>query len=266
MLSIGEFSRICFVTKKTLRHYDEIGLLRPEYTAENGYRYYTAGQLRTMLLITRLKGYGFSLPEISAVLADPGGALLAGKLAEKRRAMTRRVEETSRLLRQLDADMDKLKRSIDMMEQNIVIKQVELEPQTIYSVRKHIDVSKEFQELFGQLYQEMAQKNVKPVDDAPMAFYHDEEFNAGHSDIELGLRVAPGTPGAHELAGGPCAMATLLGPYQPEGFTAIYTALMEWTEANGYRVGGAPYDKYVRGGPNVDPADYVTEIYFPLAK
>ncbi|MDL2217710.1 MerR family DNA-binding transcriptional regulator [Christensenellaceae bacterium OttesenSCG-928-M15] len=38
MLTIGEFSRICFVTKKTLRHYDEIGVLRPKFTADNGYR------------------------------------------------------------------------------------------------------------------------------------------------------------------------------------------------------------------------------------
>ena len=41
MLSIGEFSKICQVSAKTLRYYDEIGLLRPEeINPENGYRYY----------------------------------------------------------------------------------------------------------------------------------------------------------------------------------------------------------------------------------
>ena len=40
MLSIGEFSKICQVSAKTLRYYDEIGLLRPEeINPENGYRY-----------------------------------------------------------------------------------------------------------------------------------------------------------------------------------------------------------------------------------
>ena len=52
MLSIGEFSKICQVSAKTLRYYDEIGLLRPEeINPENGYRYYRVEQLERMLFI-----------------------------------------------------------------------------------------------------------------------------------------------------------------------------------------------------------------------
>ena len=55
MLSIGEFSKICQVSAKTLRYYDEIGLLRPEeINPENGYRYYRVEQLERMLFINRL--------------------------------------------------------------------------------------------------------------------------------------------------------------------------------------------------------------------
>ena len=65
MLSIGEFSRICEVTPKTLRYYEEIGLLYPEeISLENGYRYYSIKQLEKMLLINRLKSYKLSLEEI----------------------------------------------------------------------------------------------------------------------------------------------------------------------------------------------------------
>ncbi|MDL2295089.1 MerR family transcriptional regulator [Ruminococcaceae bacterium OttesenSCG-928-D13] len=264
MLTIGEFSRICFVTKKTLRHYDEIGLLRPEYTAENGYRYYTVGQLRTMLLINRLKSYGFSLPEISAVLASPSDALLAEKLAEKRRALKAEMQNTRHVLRQLDEDVDKLKRSIDIMEQNIVIKKAELAPMTVYGVRKAINV-KDFQELFGQLYMEIEQNKLQPLG-PPMAFYHDEDFSTDHSDIEVGVPVADGTPGTHVVPGGEACFATLVGPYEPAAFTAVYAALMKWTEDNGYRIASSPYDKYVRGGADCPPEEYVTEIYFPITK
>ena len=52
MLSIGQMSKICAVSVKTLRHYDKIGLLKPRYTdAANGYRYYEEDQIGTMLLI-----------------------------------------------------------------------------------------------------------------------------------------------------------------------------------------------------------------------
>ena len=65
MLSIGEFSKICQVSVKTLHHYDKLGLLVPaQVDAETGYRYYEAAQLDRMLLIARLKRYGFSLAEI----------------------------------------------------------------------------------------------------------------------------------------------------------------------------------------------------------
>ena len=71
MLSIGEFSKICQVSAKTLRYYDEIGLLRPEeINPENGYRYYRVEQLERMLFINRLKSYHFSLEEIKRILGS----------------------------------------------------------------------------------------------------------------------------------------------------------------------------------------------------
>lgn len=264
MLTIGEFSRICFVTKKTLRHYDEIGLLRPEYTAPNGYRYYTVGQLRTMLLINRLKSYCFSLPEIGAVLAAPDNGGLAEKLLEKRAQMQAQMQNTARVLAQLDEDVDKLKRRIDIMEQDFVIKRTDLDPQTVYGVREKISV-KDFEELFGRLFMEIGQKNLQPLG-PPLAFYHDEDFEPESSDIEVAVPVAEGTPGAHTVPGGPHCFTTLVGPYNNEAFTAAYAALMKWVEENGCRIARAPFDKYLRGGNECPPEENVTEIYFPIEK
>lgn len=69
MLSIGEFSSICRVSTKTLRYYDEIGLLTPsEINPQNGYRYYAIEQMETLLFINRLKTYSFSLDEIKEII------------------------------------------------------------------------------------------------------------------------------------------------------------------------------------------------------
>ena len=52
MLSIGEFSKICQVSVKTLHYYDRIGLLRPvRVDAFTGYRYYSQEQMEQMLYI-----------------------------------------------------------------------------------------------------------------------------------------------------------------------------------------------------------------------
>ena len=59
---IGEFSRLCKVTVRTLRHYEKIGLLAPGETDRwTGYRYYTAAQMQTMGSIKRLKELGYTL-------------------------------------------------------------------------------------------------------------------------------------------------------------------------------------------------------------
>lgn len=81
MFTVGEFSKICHVSIKTLHHYDKIGLLLPlKVDPLNGYRYYGRQQLNTMLLIGRLKRYGFSLEDIKLLLACKNDRVLFSKL------------------------------------------------------------------------------------------------------------------------------------------------------------------------------------------
>lgn len=62
--STGEFAKLCKVHKKTLFHYDEINLFKPEKVMENGYRYYSEYQLEAFNVIYTLKDIGMSLKEI----------------------------------------------------------------------------------------------------------------------------------------------------------------------------------------------------------
>lgn len=62
---IGEFSGLGRVTVRTLRHYEDIGLLEPDIVDRwTGYRYYSADQLQKLLAIGKLKSLGFTLAEI----------------------------------------------------------------------------------------------------------------------------------------------------------------------------------------------------------
>lgn len=67
--TIGEISKIVKISTDTLRYYDEIGLLKPNYVESNSrYRYYCDEQIENILFITELKQYGFSLEEIKEIL------------------------------------------------------------------------------------------------------------------------------------------------------------------------------------------------------
>ncbi|MCF3167008.1 MerR family transcriptional regulator [Streptomyces violaceoruber] len=67
---ISEVARMSGVTARTLRHYDEIGLLPPARIGSNGHRYYEEHQLLLLQQILVLRALGVGLPEIGRVLAD----------------------------------------------------------------------------------------------------------------------------------------------------------------------------------------------------
>ena len=71
MYTIGEFSNLAHVSARSLRYYDAMGLLRPAHMGENGYRYYTGGQLPALAKIETLKSYGFTLAEVKELLLLP---------------------------------------------------------------------------------------------------------------------------------------------------------------------------------------------------
>lgn len=66
--SIAEVASMSKVTARTLRHYDDIGLLRPAYVGGNGYRYYEQEQLLRLQRLLLLRELGLSLASIAAVL------------------------------------------------------------------------------------------------------------------------------------------------------------------------------------------------------
>lgn len=62
--STGQFAKLANVTERTIRYYDKIGLLKPSFVMENGYRKYTKSDLLKLQKILSLKHMGFSLEEI----------------------------------------------------------------------------------------------------------------------------------------------------------------------------------------------------------
>lgn len=67
-MHIGELADRTGLSLRTIRHYDEVGLLKPSGRTEGGFRLYTAVDLDRLILIRRMKPLGFSLEEMMALL------------------------------------------------------------------------------------------------------------------------------------------------------------------------------------------------------
>lgn len=80
-VTIGEFSRLCHLSAKTLRYYHDIALLVPAGVDGTGYRRYAPGQVDDAHLIRRLRDLDMPIAEIRGVLAEPGTAARQDALA-----------------------------------------------------------------------------------------------------------------------------------------------------------------------------------------
>ncbi|WP_067825378.1 MerR family transcriptional regulator [Nocardia inohanensis] len=121
--SITQVARMAGITSRTLRHYDEIGLLKPARIGSNGYRYYEVEQLLLLQQILVLRRLELSLDEIAAVLAEQRDPLDALREHHKRlriqadslAAVTRTVERTIAEL-EGNRDMTKISRPENLFE------------------------------------------------------------------------------------------------------------------------------------------------------
>ncbi|MFK0242769.1 MerR family transcriptional regulator [Microbacterium sp. NPDC090281] len=100
--SIQEIARLAGTTSRTLRHYDDIGLLPPSRIASNGYRHYDGQALVRLQRILLLRELGLGLPQIADVLGssrDRDAAVSESSALETHLALLR--EEQTRLARQI---------------------------------------------------------------------------------------------------------------------------------------------------------------------
>lgn len=273
MLSIGEFSKICEVSTKTLRYYDEIGLINPnEINPENGYRYYSIRQLKKMLLINRLKSYDFSLEEIKAILdleEDQSEEKLMFTLNRKRRGIQEKLNAFEYTLKQMSNDILNLEKSIPIMSylDNIEVQLVETQPMNILYKRQMMssdDYAAGYGKYFSRLYEKIAAEKLTLLG-SPMTIYHSPEYNPEGYDTEFAIEVEETVKGTRDLPGGLCAKSVLKGSYPK--LTSVYARLREWVENEGYELVKSPYEVYVTD-PNQATVseDIVTEVYFPVKK
>ncbi|HEY6924303.1 MAG TPA: GyrI-like domain-containing protein [Steroidobacteraceae bacterium] len=120
-------------------------------------------------------------------------------------------------------------------------------------------------ESFGTLFGHGRRAGL-PIAGWPLARY--VAMGSGLWTVEAAMPLASPTPStgdmqAGHLPAGPAAFAVHVGPY--ETLPETHAAIERWIEAQGYRVGGAPWESYVTDpAQHPDPAEWRTEVYWPL--
>jgi effector-binding domain-containing protein len=270
MIRIGEFSRISQVSIKTLRFYDEVGLLYPAQVDDfTGYRYYTFSQLARLHRILALKEMGFPLEQIGRLLDNElSPDQMRGMLKARRAEIQSRLDEEMERLTRVEVRLRQIEEESVMSQIEVVIKKVEA--LTVASVRDIIPTYSQQGGLWGELEGYLAMHRVRPAGPC-FAVYHDEEYKEHDVDAEVCEPIDATLPESRRikvrtLPAAEMASVVHRGPYTTLGKSI--QDIVQWLEANGYRITGPERELYLqpgRNGSQTDP-ETVTEIQFPVQK
>lgn len=277
MFRIGDFSRFARVSVKMLRHYDEIGLLKPAAVDEaTGYRLYVAAQLPRLNQIILLKDLGFSLDEVGWLLdAALTPDEIHGVLKVRRVEAQRRIEEETHRLAQIGLAIDHLDTAQGLPEYPILLRTVA--PQLALAARALIREDA-IAHLFDRVEAHAARYHVR-ASSPPILVYHDAEFTADLLDVEVVIPIIEPCPTqddltVREVAGGEMACILYTGEYAAGDLH--FQRFPAWLEANGLEPAGPLRECFLRFGADGagyslpeawladTPAAYVTELQLPV--
>ena len=266
MLKIGDFSKLSRVSIRMLRHYDDIGLLKPaEIDQFTGYRYYREDQLFTIGRITALKDMGFSLADIIRMLEvhdDP--EKMEAFLAAREKELSELSKETEYKLMLLETARKRLRKE-QIMKYDVTVKTIpERYAATVHMVVPHYEDE-------GKLWGMMAECNPPLVPADPClaaAEFLDKEYKEENVEIMIWMTVK-GTYQDTEhvkfqtLPAVRVASCIIKGSY--ENMADATASAVSWINENGYEVSGPMFNIYHVGPVQTqNPEEFVTEVCFPI--
>ena len=268
-LKIGEFSRLCRVTVRALRHYEKIRLLVPEIIDyRTGYRYYAVGQMQKALAIVKLKGLGFSLEEIRDMYDSETQHPTIDMLEEK----ICRCQEQLQLLIEC---RDRLKAMITFQKKLNEMEKIYVDSLPAIIVASHRAELPSYDDLGRLCYMTIGPEMSRLGCECPEPGYcytiEHGGYREGNIDIEYCEKVA--TMGKDsdiitfkqipEVAEAVCMK--VYGPYCR--LNENLREVLEWIASNGYVITSPPRYSYVDGIWNQeDPEKWLTVIQVPVEK
>ncbi|MFC1478461.1 MerR family transcriptional regulator [Candidatus Margulisiibacteriota bacterium] len=262
MFTIGEFSKITKLTAKTLRYYDEIGLLSPGRQEDNEYRVYSAQDIEKAGIISKLKELGFSLKHIQEIVKnysddeDIEEYLLhqIEKLNNEISGNIKRIKKIKQIIRK-DKTMKTNETQSEVQTKDI--------PDMLIAAIRYKGAYSDSGKLYGQLGKACGMNICGPAG----MLVHDECFQE-EADFEafMPLKKAMGPAGPIEvktLKGGKAISIIHNGPYETLGDS--YKKIIEYINENSLKT-KLPSREIFLKGPGIifrgNPNKFVTEIQY----
>jgi len=280
MHTIGEFSRICKVPVKTLRYYDEIGLLKPAHVdPDSGYRLYAPAQVTRVQRLLALKDLGLSLAQITEYLdGKPSVDELRGMLRLRHAQLEEEIQQARSRLDAVEAHEMRLNEGVEPSF-DVVAKDVD--SLLVASIRRTLPNALDQETLWDELSDAMRTAACSPTG-PPMALHHDPDFREANMDVEVAIPVDCETPldGAATIREIPGVRVASIIHHGPDAkLVTAYHRIVMWILSHGYRLHTPSREVYLRYADTrrepipamkhmitQHPDDALTEVQLPISR
>jgi DNA-binding transcriptional MerR regulator len=255
---IGDFSQLGQVSVRTLRLYDELGLIKPAETDRwTGYRYYTLDQLPRLNRILALKDLGLSLEQISHLLNnDLPAKQMRSMLKQKQSELEQALVDVQLQMQRVQARLRQVESEDAPPRYEVSLKRVESE--TIASLRlvvPHVEQMGVIRyDTLNELYNSLEAHHVKPLD--PEIFiYHLPGYSDENIDMEVATAIEPGLLRNYPDGIGKLAVrqldafptvASVIHQGNIRDIPLAIVAIYAWVGRNGFESAG-PYREFHHG-------------------
>jgi DNA-binding transcriptional MerR regulator/predicted transcriptional regulator YdeE len=272
MLSIGDFARLGHVSPRMLRHYDELGLLRPgRVDPTTGYRSYRVAQLARLHRLLALRDLGLSLDQIGDVLDDePPLDELRGMLRIRRAQIEQGLADEQARLRRVEAHLRAIEGSNPMTTYDIVLKTtVPLRIAESVGVAPgfgHENIEPLFARLVPDVLARIGDSGARP---GGMVAWYEQPTDEGsvvlHAGFDIGDQPVESDERVRVVDLPVVEVASVVHQGSMAEVDQTYVALVTWIEDSGYRLAGRSRELYLEWDEN-DYTRNVTEIQMPIAR
>ena len=264
LYKIGMFAAMNHMTVKTLRFYEEQGLLMPALIhPETGYRYYTLSQMAVLHQISALKQAGFTLEEIAHINA---GADEEAVLLKKKAELLAKIADLTRQIAVVDGYLSKKKTGLSAP---VLIKTI---PQTTVAfMRIRLE---SYDGLFDRMPEMGALMEKAGCECALPEYCFTAYPEAGYKDADILVDICESVVAAKKENGNlrfktlPEIQAACVfhkGSYRT--FAESYETVLRYIEENGYEIAGEIRESYIDGVWNKDDESlWLSEIQVPVRK
>lgn len=263
---IGELAKLFDITTNTLRHYDRINLLKPEYDRNNDYRYYSIRNFFKLSRILFFKSLDISLEDIKEYMMHKNTHNLLNLLKKKEKEIDAKIIRMNNLKKKIHDKLELLE-NINSELGQVKIKRIPERAGVFLEMRDAEDeggIVQAFKEngkffkisswlIEGQIYTSLSKENMEK-----------RILNKFRYFIE----IVSADPSSHKqltiIPENEYACIAFLGPYTD--MSKYYKVLLRWIEDNGYEIAGDSIEKNIVDYEFSDSEnEYISEIQIPVA-